>query len=287
METIKQMTIALFITMGLLLLHGCTEHPFDKSEITGGNRQIQGNLTLSDKMAPDGVYVWFESFDISTNTDRDGQFMIHLPHPDVQGTPGGTTGVFKLYFYIANYKLASARAVVRNGEFIFSEGDFDENGVMNSTRSLLKILHVSTSVEPDSVLADYEGRLDIKITLQALFDTVTVIFPKIMGGTPGAVLFRRLGYGDIFVDLSDNNDNALTVERIGPETYDLYMVFDMRHGALPVGRYEVIPYFLIEQENMPYGLLESLSPNAEALGPDYLKIPFKRKGGFLEVFQNY
>jgi hypothetical protein len=55
--------------------------------------------------------------------------------------------------------------------------------------------------------------------------------------------------------------------------------FPFNSQALPVGRYEAIPYFFIEQENMPSGLLASLGENVEAFGADFLKIPIKRKGG--------
>jgi hypothetical protein len=47
--------------------------------------------------------------------------------------------------------------------------------------------------------------------------------------------------------------------------------------------YEVIPYLWIERGELPPGLLTSLGPNVLALGPDYLKIPFRREGGRLEV----
>jgi hypothetical protein len=40
---------------------------------------------------------------------------------------------------------------------------------------------------------------------------------------------------------------------------------------------------LIERADLPPGLLASLGPDVMALGPDYLKIPFRREGGRLEV----
>ncbi len=275
------------VFLGILIVFwGCTKHPFDQGEIAGGNREIRGRLMLSDQADPDGIYVWLEGLNISTFTDRDGKFTLTLPQPDLQGTPGGASGVYTLYFYIANYKLATVKAVIRNGEFLYSEGDFDADGDMNYPRSLKKILNVMTSVEPDTVMSDYEGILFVHVTLQALFDSVTVVFPKIVAGYPGALLFKRLSDAAIYVDIPDSTDNTISVLRIGQESFDLYMAYNMFPGKLPVGRYEIIPYFLVEQQNMPLGLLQSLSPNAQALGPEYLKIPFKRTGGFFQVFQN-
>jgi len=192
-------------------------------------------------------------------------------------------GVFKLYFYVANYKLSSVEVVVQNGDFLYSRGDIDENGEMNGTRSLLKLLNISTLVEPASVETDFEGLVNIQLTLQAAFDSVTVVFPKIVGGSSGAVILRRIGSGDIFMDIPDISTDIRVVERIGPEERIWDMVFNLVRGALPEGQYEIVPYFLIEQENMPEELLESLGPNVMELGPGYLKIPFKREGGYFEV----
>lgn len=283
MKFIQYPMIVMFSVIWLFIIFGCTESPLGEYDISAVNRQIRGKVILSDKSNPEGIYVWLEAFDIGSFTDGNGRYQVTLPITISQGPLAELNGVFDLYFYIANYKISSAKVVVQNGEFFYTRGDFDAEGEMTGTRSLLKLLHIVTLVDPDSVMTDFEGQLNVHVTLQAMFDSVTVILPKIIGGFSGAILLRRLESGDIFVDIPDISDSHQNEEKIGPEERVLHMVFNIDRGALPEGKYEIIPYFLIEQENMPEGFLESLSPNAKEIGPDYLKIPFKREGGYFEV----
>ncbi len=283
MRSLQRVVTILCGGVCLSLLCGCTEHPFGESKISYRNRQISGRVTLSDNSIPEGIYVWLEGFNIGTFTDQTGQFQVTLLLPENQGTSTGVNGVFNLYFYVANYQLSFAEAVVQNGDFLYSRGDFDESGEMIGVTSLLKLLRIHTTVKPDSVPMTFEGTVNVVVTMQALFDSVTVFIPKIIGGSFGAILLRRLGSDDIFVDAPNTNDYIQVTERIGPEEYIWNLGFNLVRGALPEGQYEIIPYFFIEQENMPEGLLESLGPNVMELGPDYLRIPFKREGGHFEV----
>jgi len=283
MKGAHRIAIILFGGVCLSLLCGCTENPLDKSTISSKSRQIHGKVRLSDESSSEGVYVWLEGFNIGTFTDQTGQFQVTLPPPETHGTPTGVNGVFNLYFYVANYRLSSAEVVVQNGEYLPSWGDIDANGEINGVISLRKLLRISTVVDPDTVTTSFEGPIDVQVSLQATFDSVTVVFPKIIEGSSGAILLKRLESGDVFVDIPDMSDSTQTIERIGPEIRNWNMVFNAGTGVLPEGQYEIIPYFFIEQDSMPAGLLTSLSMNVKELGPDYLKIPFKREGGLFVV----
>lgn len=269
----------LFMGVSLGVVFECTEHPFGANTISSLNRQIRGEVVLSDRSSSGGVYVWLESFDIGTFTDGRGRFEISLPVPALQGLSGGADGVYNLYFFVANYQLSSAKVAVRNGAFLYSYGDFNGNGDMNWIISMLKLLQIRTTVEPDSVTMDFEGPILVEVGLRAVFDSVTVLVPKIIGGYTGALLFRRVETGDVYIDLPDFGEGTQTVVKIGPEEHIIKMLINIDRGDFPAGQYEVIPYIWIEQQDLPEGLIVSLSPNAEKLGADYLKIPFKREGG--------
>jgi hypothetical protein len=40
---------------------------------------------------------------------------------------------------------------------------------------------------------------------------------------------------------------------------------------------------IVINEKVPAGLLDRIGANVQSLGPEYLKIPFKRRGGELEI----
>lgn len=261
---------------------GCTESPFNDAGIVPESMQIRGEVELSDGSSPEGVYLWLEGVNIATYTDRRGHFEITLA-PSSQGTSRYANGAYNLYFYLANYELASARVAVQNGAFLYSWGDITSEGGLDGTKLMHKLLHISTFVRPTSVGADFEGPVHIVLTLQAVFDSVTVVFPKMVGGLLGGILLQRMETGEVFVDIPDIGARTRSIQKVGAEPRNWVMVFNLTRGALPVGRYEVIPYFLIEQESMPPGLIASLGPSVQEIGPDFLKIPIKRDGGLFVI----
>jgi len=269
----------------LTILLVCRKSPFS-NEIENGRMEIRGRLRLDDTRNYEGIYVWLETFNISTFTDSTGLFRITLPSITAKSSLAGMNGVFKLYFYVANYKMSSATVVILNGEFQYSMGDFDPNGDLIGKRTLRKLLEIETDVQPNIIAAAKESVLSVTVTLRALLDSVDVIFPRITGGIPGAVILKELKTGDIVVELPNISSSIKGIERIGREAQVFRMVFELTSGTLNQGQYETVPFFLIEQENIPGALLESLSPNSVKLGPDYMNIPFRREGGFFLVVNN-
>lgn len=287
MRAARGFMIVFFCVIFLSVFFSCSESPFSTENISERSREIRGRLRLSDTMSYEGIYVWLEVFNIGTFTDSEGSFQITLPPPAAQDGLGGTNGVCNLFFYVANYKLSSATSVVLNGEFLYSRGDFDSNGELIGTRSLRKLVYIKTVVEPNIITADYQGKLSVKVALRAISDSVKIMFPKLIGASSGAILLRRLETGDIFVDVPGSSSYFKDVVILGPEEEVVFqMVFDLDRTALPEGQYEAIPFFLIEQENISEELLRSLGPNATELGPDFLKIPFRREGGYFSVIDS-
>ena len=274
----------LILSIFLVMLCGCTEFPFGHDVVAYGNRQVRGRITLSDGSSPVGVYVWLEGLNISTYTDEQGRFSLILPSSESRQISGNVNSILNLYFYLANYRLATAEVVVHDGTFLPSYGDVDEKGEIYHNISLRKLLHIVTVVEPDSITTDFVGSLSVQLILRAVFDSVMVIFPKIIGGHSGLIFLRRLQTSDVFVDLPDISDNIQLIEKIGPEPRSWSMVFNIDRGSLPHGRYEIIPFLFVKQENVPEELLTSIEPNYGEVGLGYLRIPFKRNSNYLEIF---
>ncbi len=87
--------------------------------------------------------------------------------------------------------------------------------------------------------------------------------------------------------MNENEKPSFSVERIGHEIRELKYDFYLRAGMLSIGEYEIVPFLMILQNNLPSGLLPSLGLEMEMeISPDFLKIPFRRKGGNFEVTVN-
>lgn len=269
---------------GIMLVLGCTENPFDNSKIGTGFRQIRGSVRLSDGQASEGTYIWLEGFKIGSRADAAGRFQITLPSPSAQGVPGGHSGVFKLYFYMANYKLAYSQAVVRNGEFAYGQGDINKNGDLSVPKFLEKFLRISIEATPSTISPSFADDLYVTLALQALGDSVTVVFPRLFEDMVAKAFLKRTGSDDYYVLLT-NAFGAVrgNVEVIRSSPFSRTMAFAWRPGTIPPGDYDVIPYFLVRHEIIPPELMESLGPRVGDFGPDYLHLPFRREGGRLVV----
>ena len=261
---------------------GCTSNPFGDDDIGSGRRAISGKVQLTDGSDPEEIYVWLETFNIGARTDNGGRFTLSLPPPSAQGGGGGIDGAFSLYFFVANYQLVTAQVATRGGEFIFNQGEINAKGELGSTKSLKKTLSILTQIDPNPVPSNYPYRIGVQVTLQAIIDSVTVLIPSV-GGLLNAVLFRNLATGAVFVHetVIDAPLERLLVGR-SPRSRVLQFSLSQIPG-LTTGEYEVIPYILIAHDEVPAELFTTIAPDAPSLGPNYVKIPFRREDGRFSI----
>ncbi len=265
---------------------GCTKSPLSEDKTALGTRQIRGAVTLDDGASPEGVYVWLQGFEVSAYTDAGGKFQLTLPAPSGQSI---LSGVFTAYFYLANYDLDSAKVFTRDGVFVYEKGDINKNGELNAPKRLQRLLRINTTVKRLNAVVTNEDSTVVEVSLQADANPIVVTFPNACPEREcpvhriGAVLLRNIATKDVYIiqmSPGATSRHLVTVGRV-PVTRTMY--FSLNRVAIPPAVYEVIPYLLIERGDLPPGLLVSLGPNVLALGPDYLKIPFRREGGRLEV----
>ena len=275
------------ILLIVVLAIGCTENPFEETEISIPRRSIHGQVELSDRSSPDGVYVWLESFDFGAFTDQNGRFKMTIPQPQIQAG-AGLTGSFRLYFFLANYQLETATIILRNGELDFAHGDFDKTGELKESIYLTKLLDVKTVVQPDKVELDSESNLSFSLTLQAIDDTVFIQFPDKTNG-PLAIILAKKTYPDqTFFEVLEISSRAMSAVMI----HDTITVvpknwmagIHLKAGYFDKGRYKIIPYFLVDPKLIPpVELLNNLGLNIRRPGMDFLNVPMKRNGGDFEV----
>jgi len=274
--------------MTVIAYSACTQSPVGGDGISSGKMAIQGQVILSDSLAADGAYVWLEQFDIGARTDTAGAFEIRLPPVVAQGTPGGVSGTFKLYFYMTNYALNWIKVAVRNGEFIYGQGNVDAAGRFVTPVELDKFLDINTVVNPATITTAYSGLMDVGLHLRTpRNDSATVVFPGSFGREFGTVIVKNLQTGDLLLfqalNRIEDRGNATIighVERIVDRD------FSVIQGVLLVGKYRVIAHMLINHESIPRGLLESIGGNFDLPDQGYLNLPMVRKGGFFEVVQS-
>ena len=272
-----------FVVFSCLFRLACTENPFFKEDtIVPANREIRGRVVLSDYTRPDGVFVWLEGFDINTRTDEDGRFRITLPSSSSQ-PGGGLNGVFKLYFYVANYRLGSVAVVVLKGNVQDFESDIGEDGELRQTHVLSKLLHIRISVDPASIVDNQRNTVRATVTLWAEDDSVVVNLPR-MGKDELAVGFlEKVNADEAYVKLVENGDYVPFVDTVRADPQEWYLDVHYEPGMCPPGDYLVIPYLLVEQTGIPPELMSSLGVGVSDFSPSYLNIPFKREGGELSI----
>jgi hypothetical protein len=284
----------LVLTISLSILYGCTSNPFGENEISLTNRQIRGKVELSNNMSAEGVYVWLEGFDIGTRTDAEGNFQITLPVPASQSNPEGVTGAFNIYYFVANFNLTSTQVFTQNGLFVYSKGEINSNGELANPKFLIQNLQIKTKVQPRSItFSDIDPSqqnptiiVRVDVTLQAIADTVIVFFPGLVNDTFGPLVFRNITTNEVLIRQSTIaglvESDLDTIDQV-PITRTMAM--ELGPTTVPPGEYEIIPYLLVKNEDIPTQLINSLGDDVEKLGSSYLNIPFRREGNerFLRV----
>ncbi|KAA3611156.1 MAG: hypothetical protein D8M58_14370 [Calditrichaeota bacterium] len=266
---VKLAIIVLF--SGLLLF--CTENPFFEESIKFKERQeINGKVQLQFSSDNSDILVYFEGFEYVTKTDKDGNFALKIPPAHLQ--PGnGLTGLYKIYYYVANYKIESSTVLVSNGEFVYDFADLDLKGQVKRGIVLNKLLDVSTEVDPVSIEHSYNGQLNIGVTLNVLVDSVIV----------SSFLIKKKELGGVYLSSAEQVHliksgfailTKLTLK--GKTSLPMKINWKKEKEAIPVGNYDVIPYLQIHQEGIPAKLLKIIGTKSHTFHSDFLNIPYRR-----------
>lgn len=279
-----------------IILFNCTESPFFKQDEISNNT-IKGRVELSDHSSPNNVYVWFRALDISTRTDENGCFELQCPSPSSQ-PGGGVDGIFNIYFYVANYRLDSVGVTIFNGNVKFSEEGLNSRGELAELIVLSKILDVEASIDSVSIpvtqdtSGSHQDTSYITFTVQAIREPVTVTSSFSNSAFKGDPQFmtaflKKIDSEQNFVKTIYREDRGhrTTHFEINIHPVELLpLMIILEPGMLPPGEYEVIPYLLIQQKNIPPGLIKSLGENVEYFCPDFLNIPLKVENNRFRIF---
>jgi len=274
--------IVFILTVFVFLQLSCTDNPFfSDKDFSSDKLVIKGKVELSHSSDYSGVYVWLEGLNVSTYTNSDGQFNLKLSSP--VSLPGGAAawnGVFKLYYYVANYRYEFSSVLIRNGKVEYGNYDVNNSSNINKTIQLTEILGIRTTISPSSTTHGYlKGQ-----TINLYFDThgysVSVDTFEPQNPYSACVIFRKIGDPNtkaIFVLANINEYKRL--ELFGSINWETRLGggdgWDIQPIPVESGDYEVIPYIIIHQDDLPEELLLSISEYYDTFTSEYLKLPFK------------
>lgn len=280
-------TVFPILVIGYLGLVACETNPVGGStDIAAPRRRLLGEVRLDARMPPAGVYVWLEGFDLGQKTAADGRFEFVLPAPLAQSGGRGVSGAFNIYYFMANFRLAVTPVQVINGDIVYSTDQIDADGEIRIPKTLSQRLRIGTSMQPFSVrnsdIKVTSGRTDflvrVDVTLQAVRDSVIVFFPRKVGHTFSPLLFRNVATNKIKIFGSTiAGFGASDIETVDRVPLVRTMVVPLFPDDLEPGEYEIIPYLLIQDQEVPGALIESLGLDVLMLGESYINLPMLRQ----------
>lgn len=278
-------SLALYISFISLLILGCTNNPFSNSDIAESKNTLQGILSLEHSQNADGIYVFLDEFNIGTRTDSTGRFELVLPPPNAQGTTGGINGIYYLYYFMANYYLDSSLVIIQDGQINFDRGDFNKKGELTRQITLQKFLNISIEMRPRNITSSVRNEFSMLITMNAIEDSVTVIYPGMWDSYTAKTFFKEVNT-DSTLTLTTNLIGHVAGPKEQINRFPRYrvMTFRILENTIPHGQYKVSPQLLVMHEKIPLNLIESLKKLKDDDGEVLFDTPYHQIGGELMVF---
>ena len=268
----------------LISFFSCTSNPFWEDSPTI-EMKITGEVLTENNQTNVPVSVWLETFDLYTTTDSVGYFSFSITNSQ---TPNGSmNGPVNLYFFIHNYELDSVTIYFTNGMFSKEQTNFSEDG------ELLNLVEMKKILSGDVILHFNKNSIQTRDTLRVSFnlethsavsiDTYKYILQEDGSDFHSGLFFRSLTDNETVTiyrfngtDQSGNSieDKLRNLTYVENEsiTWTYYLLSDSLN--LSSGDYEVLPYLLVRQDQIPYGLIEALGgDSAFTLSACFLDLP--------------
>ena len=273
----------------LLTLISCTENPFG-GEKKMANRTISGRVKL-DKVDfypsgyHNGVLVWSEGLGLQATTDIDGSFELTLPASSESSSGAITDGDYTLQFFIGNYKLSSVTITFAAGQVVNDEKVINLEGELRRDVTLTRLAGVHTNVYPPIITSGFDSDVITKVQITPdktdihfhLRKLVTRDFSIYTGLLIREADCKKLAY------TVDIDTASIMKEYINRPSQTLEFVFNYTDVNLPSGIYEVIPYLVLDREDVPEPILNTLGSGYDSFSQNYFKYPFYRTGGELVI----
>lgn len=275
------------VMAGAMLLTTCTENPFGADAEITSKRNVTGTIRQADNGDPlSGVYVWLEGLNIATASDSSGAFQLTLPAPSQQ-PGGGFTGAINLYYFVGNFQLDSTRVILRNGEFLYSQGSLNERGRLLEDISLKQLVTIQTVTQTPRLCLEESDTLSFDVVLDVLVDEVTLLFERQQTALDtndfSRIYFESFDPPGQLVRLFLATGSALEQRNYPRGLHRHTSTYIISDIGLLTGRYRLTPVIWVLQPGIPERLLSSLGAVPRDTSLDFLNIPYKRQPAFVDV----
>ena len=272
-----------------LILISCTENPFG-GEKKIADRTISGHVKLDKvdfypKGYHSGVLVWSEDLGLRATTDIDGSFELTLPASSESSSGAIIDGDYTIQFFLGNYKVSSVTVTFAAGQVVNDEKVINLEGELRRDVSLTRLAGVHTDVYPPVISSGFDS--DVITKVQVTPDKTDIYFHLRKVVTRNSSIYTGL-----LIREADSKKLAYTVDIDSATIMKEYMdrpsktlefIFNYTDVNLPVGIYEVIPYLILDREDIPQTILNTLSSGYDTFSQSYFQYPFYRTGGQLVV----
>ncbi len=281
-----QYCVLVIICYGAIFVaSSCTENPFANAPEIMSRKTITGKVVDKNSGLPLRAYVWMEDLNIGEFTDRNGRFVLTLP-PASQQPGGGETKVLQLFVYVGNYQIQFLKVVLRDGEFVYSQGVVNQFGEIETPINLAPLVEILTQVNPTVITENYEGPLDVIVKIVAFSNDVEV-------RTQQTNIYQIAGVIVEKIDSVSAPPGLLTITApvhrgthiVTTDTLVWKGKFDITSGTFQKGEYVLAPYLWVQQPAIPRDLFKSIGAPIDSLAISYRRIPYSRKGGKLFVVE--
>ena len=269
----------------LFIFYSCTENPFGGDKKIA-DKTISGYVKLEQveyypKGFHGGVFVWSKDLGLQTKTDIDGSFEFILPASNEPTSGAIIDGDYEILFFLGNYKISKVTITFAGGEVVNDDKVINLEGELRRDVSMRRELGVHTVVTPETIPTDFDSPINVMVTITPDRTDLYCEMKKIenrSGVTFTGLLIKNIVTNELTYAV--DNDSASTMrEYIDRPTQKIEIGFDYMGLNLPKGTYEIIPYMVLERNDVPNHLLQAMGEDIYSFSEEYLNYPFYRTGG--------
>ncbi|MBC8345296.1 MAG: hypothetical protein ISR82_01555 [Candidatus Marinimicrobia bacterium] len=269
----------------LFLLGACEDNPFFGTDKIP-ERELTGTVSLEFSEDQSAVYVWLEGTELITQTDENGDFTMPLPTPSEQGTGSIVTGSYKLYFYLANYRLEYVTIEFLNGEVVEDLSTISKTGELKRIVSLKNILTLESEINPQSynLIEDDSITINVKLipnTSGVFITSIVKVYPQNHIVRTGYLIFNE---NQKLIQSIDIDGSRKKREAVMSPKKEWMAQFPLKKSLYSSkGEYNIIPYIVVDRSDVPPKLESLIAPNHKLFDQNFIMYPLKRTGSKLVI----
>lgn len=266
----KSVLVILSLIFGFLTC----ENPFGDDSISGDRQTLHGRVRAIGAPNSANIYVWLDVVNVGAFTNDNGEFTLKLPPRATLNATGTVTGDFDLYFYTINYSLVKKKVVIRDGSFVYGNGDVDEKGRVKNT-SLVKTFTAETRASfklPET--HGYQYGLSTTAHFTARSNGFEINIPNGSMILLGGILIIDLETGNVFEHQLASGTNNDFIARLTSKEQVWSFYPNVGDEIALLKEYQVVPYVFPHYSELPPELLASLDISPYTVSADYLRLFF-------------